>query len=424
MAPTPPSPAGFVEALEDGRVAGWARDPADAAATARIRVMRGAELLAEATADQPRPDGLPGFVLSLPAPVRPVEMLEGRVRVRAVLPGRPAAVTLPMSLHLRAALEAAAGWEPSVDPALLADAPAAPQASASTGDAAAAGAWRTATPAPPPPAAARAEPELEMLSFDEPAEAGPPAPWPRPEPAGAWQPAPRGEAATHPDDPPPAEPAPGPVAPPPLAVAAEAQPQAADPGPPDPGPHPEPVPDTPAPMAEPAAAGPAPEPPVPAPLPEPEVATVPPRLAALAGAVAANGAATVHLVLPAPDGAALLRRLLAELRDRRPADAALLAAAEALAGQGPEALERVAPARRIAARPGFEAWAGTAAPLPWRVVLLAAPGLGGSGGPQALGWWLRGLAAESVLSEALETARPEAIAALAPDLLVTLSAQP
>ena len=71
--------------------------------------------------------------------------------------------------------------------------------------------------------------------------------------------------------------------------------------------------------------------------------------------------------------------------------------------------------------PGLEAWSAPAAPLPWRVVVLAAPGLGGSAGPARLGWWLRWLVAECVLSEALHIAAPEAALGPQPDLVLTLA---
>jgi len=74
--------------------------------------------------------------------------------------------------------------------------------------------------------------------------------------------------------------------------------------------------------------------------------------------------------------------------------------------------------------PGLEAWSSAGAPLPWRVLLLAAEGLGGSAGPSAPGWWLRHMAMECVFSEALATARPEAVIAARPDLVLTLAPEP
>jgi hypothetical protein len=71
---------------------------------------------------------------------------------------------------------------------------------------------------------------------------------------------------------------------------------------------------------------------------------------------------------------------------------------------------------------GVEAWRSPAAPLPWRLVLLATPGLAGSAGPAALGWWLRRLCAECVISEALDSAPPAAVVEAAPTLVVTLVA--
>jgi hypothetical protein len=74
--------------------------------------------------------------------------------------------------------------------------------------------------------------------------------------------------------------------------------------------------------------------------------------------------------------------------------------------------------------PGLEAWCTAAAPLPWRVVVLAEPGLGGSAEPARIGWWLRRLVAECVISEALHIARPEAALGPEPDLVLTLAAEP
>jgi hypothetical protein len=70
---------------------------------------------------------------------------------------------------------------------------------------------------------------------------------------------------------------------------------------------------------------------------------------------------------------------------------------------------------------GLEAWSSRGAPLPWRVLMLTAPGLGGSAAPAAPGWWLRHLAAECLISEALLTAPPDAVLAVKPGLVVTLA---
>lgn len=71
---------------------------------------------------------------------------------------------------------------------------------------------------------------------------------------------------------------------------------------------------------------------------------------------------------------------------------------------------------------GVEAWRSPGAPLPWRIVLLTTPGLGGSAAPAMLGWWLRRLSVECVVSEALELAPPAALVDAAPNLVVTLAA--
>lgn len=76
------------------------------------------------------------------------------------------------------------------------------------------------------------------------------------------------------------------------------------------------------------------------------------------------------------------------------------------------------------ALPGLQTWRQPGAPLPWRVVVMAEPGLGGSAGPAQLGWWLRVLAAETVLSDALHLAVPAAVVAAQPDLLLTLAGEP
>ncbi|MDO9502762.1 MAG: hypothetical protein Q7J52_21895, partial [Falsiroseomonas sp.] len=92
----------------------------------------------------------------------------------------------------------------------------------------------------------------------------------------------------------------------------------------------------------------------------------------------------------------------------------------------PEALFADLPTPRAMgpALPGLEAWSTVAAPLPWRVVVLAEPGLGGSAEPARIGWWLRRMVAECVISEALHIARPEAALGPEPDLVLTLAAEP
>jgi hypothetical protein len=72
--------------------------------------------------------------------------------------------------------------------------------------------------------------------------------------------------------------------------------------------------------------------------------------------------------------------------------------------------------------PGLDAWSCRGAPLPWRMLLLASPGLGASDHPSAPGWWLRHLAAECLISEALDAAPPEPVLGVNPGLIVTVSA--
>ncbi len=74
--------------------------------------------------------------------------------------------------------------------------------------------------------------------------------------------------------------------------------------------------------------------------------------------------------------------------------------------------------------PGLEAWSCPGAPIPWRLVVMTEPGLGGSAGPAFAGWWLRHLVAECVVSEALPTVDPAAIRATEPDLVLTLACDP
>lgn len=456
----PNAPVGFLDALRDGMIVGWARDPQDAAAVAQVRLMRGIEVLAEGPANIQRDDGMPGFRIRPTVPVTATDLLEGRVRVRVLLPGRQAPFTLAMTLRMRAALEAEAGWEPTTD-----------------------------IPPPPPPA-----PQAAPEPSPEPARRAAPVP-PRPAPSASRPPDAPDEAR------PPAAPADtilGIAEPPTAPRQAEALP--------DPEPPPTPPP------APPVEAAPEAAPPPPAPPPGPT--SIPPLLgplAALAAAADGAGIPVLHLVLPdrvavvAPDpagrfaqleaaaatlplvardwvplraafardpnpgpiwrrdgrslsvdgGAALLRTLLAVLRARMPRDSHALARAEAMLGRADLAalprrdvpdhdntdaaflgvpLHETEPAlteaiffdlpapRSLAGVSGIEAWHSPAAPLPWRVLLLTSPGLGGSTGPSMLGWWLRHLAAECVISEALPTAPPAAALALQPGLILTLSA--
>lgn len=393
----PQPPIGFLDALRDGVVVGWARDPADPAAVATIRVTRGTELLAEGPAELKREDGLPGFRLRLAAPVPPADLLEGRVRVRAHLPGRPAPVTLAMTATMRAALEAA--------------------------------------PAPEPPPPAAPEPSLpQSPSAANPSE---------PSPAGIPAPAPTrsaGPRTAQPDLPAPLRPL---LA---LAEAAEA---------------------TRTPLLHLV-------------LPDRDaLLATSPRFDALEDAaartplLARDWLPLRHAFARAPRPAAFwradgrlsvegceaaLRLLLAALRLRLPAHAAGLdraarildradlaarprrpatpsdSAAAAVAtflGTAPpqtepaldEAIFSGLPAPRpLPAGGGLEAWTAHGAPLPFRLLLLAAPGLGGSDRPARPGWWLRHLTAECVISETLGTAPPEAALALQPGLILALSA--
>ncbi|WP_203071737.1 hypothetical protein [Falsiroseomonas ponticola] len=434
----PPSPprglAGFLDALRDGRVVvGWAADPQDPAARPIIRLMRGVEVLAEGPTDIPRDDGKPGFRLRSPEPLTPRDFLEGRVRVRAVLPGRPVATTLAMTRRMRDALEAEAEG--------LAPPPPAPP-----------------PPAPPPPA--------------------PPPPAPPP-------PAPPPPAPPPPAPPPPAPPPPAP--PPPASPPPAPPPQAAPPPPPSPL-----VADLaalPPPLgallrvARGLAAGPVPTLHLvlprraavlagisdPAPTPLERAAAGEPALAA--GWVPLRQA---FARLPNPGalwrqdgqrlaiegGLALVETLLAVLRVLRPdaaeaiaRAAAILARADLAALPRREIAEEGGPATGpaflgVAMRetepaltadlfaglppprpmaqplPGLEAWASPGAPLPWRLVVMTEPGLGGSAGPAAAGWWLRQLCAECVVSEALATVDPAAILATRPDLVLTLAREP
>jgi hypothetical protein len=552
MSGAPRGPVGFLDALREGCLIGWARDAVDPAAVALVRVMRGMELLAEGQCNQPRQDGLPGFRIPLSVALRPEDLLEGRVRVRAFLPGRQAAVTLAMSAQMRADLESAAGWEPTTAMRGRTAAPAAAPAPApehapehAPGDPP-----EPEHPPEPPaqpaeapqPARPRALPPRPAPSTGRPV--GPPPP-PRPAPVmpapAVPRPAPEPPAAAAtPEEAPPAlrralplPPRPVAEPPPPPEPQAEPQPEPqAEPPPALPPPvEPEPVP---APVvAEPSTPlwQPDPAPPAPPPAPAPSAPAEPPpalaaehdagpepasladRLRRLAAAVPA-GTALLHLVVPsraatlspeaapaflaleaeaaadprlaadwvplrhafAADPAApslwrhdgrrlsieggllVLRAVLAVLRARLPGEAATLARAEAVLARAdlaglprrdpPDAAAEGAPAflgvpvretepalteaiffdlqppRALAGLPGLEAWASPAAPLPWRVVVLTQPGLGGSAHPSALGWWLRWLVAECVVSEALESAPPGAVLGLQPGLVLTLAQVP
>jgi hypothetical protein len=433
---------GFLDALRpDGTVVGWARDPKDPATRPLIRLLRGVEVLAEVEATIAREDGNPGFRLVPPVALTPEDFLEGRVRVRAVAPGRQAATTLAMTPRMREVLEERAGWEPTVAPRAAAPDPTRPATPP-----------RAAPPSPPPPS--------------------PPAPSPPP----ASPPPPSPPRVSPPPAPPPAPPSRSPAAAPPPATA------------------PAPRPEIPAPHAAPDA------PPLRAmhamalalhragiPVLH---ALIPPR-----GAVVRRGQAepNAHPALALEQQAAawpllaqdwlplrqalardaqpmalwrhdgqqltvegqmvLLRLLLSALRLRHPAMASALIRAEAIIARadlaclprreigeasGPSFLgvmaretepaltERIfadlpPPVPIAPAATGVEAWRNMAAPLPWRVVVLTVPGLGGSTGPALIGWWLRRLAAECVLSEALEIAPPGALVDAAPNLVLTLA---
>ncbi|MGX9963566.1 hypothetical protein ACVFYP_09575 [Roseomonas sp. F4] len=450
---SPRGPIGFLDGLRESQVVvGWAADPQDRAARPIIRLMRGMEVLAECSADVTREDGHPGFHLRAPMPLTPLDFLEGRLRVRAVIPGRQAATTLAMTRRMREVLEAAAGWEPTtLDPAPKASAPPAAAPAPRTPAA-------PATPAPVSPAPAARPPEAPI----------PAAPPPQP---------PRAPA--------PPKPPVAPAEPPPVPVAAP-------PKPPQVAPSPAPAP---APVAAP--------PPLDSMLAlarAAQLAKVPlfhlllpcrasvlgaapgPTLAGLETAAAARPLLAADWVplrhgfarqpnptalwredgrsLSIEGGQALILTLLTVLGARRPEASAALARATVLAQRadlaalprrdipsesgaptGPSFLgvamretepdlteaifsDRPTPKLIGDVMPGLEAWSTPSAPLPWRVVLLAEPGLGGSASPARLGWWLRWLVAECVLSEALHIARPEAALGPQPDLVLTLAAEP
>ena len=456
---------GFLDALRpDGTVVGWARDASAPGTPLVIRLMRGMEVTAEAQANLPREDGNPGFRLVPPVWLTPVDFLEGRVRVRASLPGRPVATTLAMTPRMREVLEEQAGWEPTV--ALRA-----PRAAAEPPRAAAPKPERLPQPEPPRRSVAvppRQPPSAVLAARFPPPPEPPPEPAPQPEP-----PAP--------------EPVPEPLLPGPVPEPDPAPLHLAGPGP-GPGPEPEREPEPP-------------------PTPMPEHPALRP-LQALAARLDHAGIAVLHLLIPprsavleAASGMAALeaeaaafpqiargwvplrqayarepqplalwrhdgrlltvegtlvavRLLLAVLRLRAPDQAAALDRAEVLIARADPAVlprrgigeetglsflgipmretepalgddlfaDQRAPEAAAAPDAGFEAWRTPGAPLPWRVIVLAEPGLGGSAGPAAFGWWLRRLAQECVISEALHQAPPEAVAEAAPDLVVTLAA--
>jgi len=465
----PRSLIGFLDALREGQVVvGWAADPRDRTARPVVRLMRGLEVLAECRADAGRDDGNPGFRLRAPMPLAPEDFLEGRVRVRVLLPGHQAAITLAMTRRMREQLEDAAGWEPTTQPASPARPPTQEKA--------------PPPPEPAPPTAPMAEPPAPRAA---PAEAIPAPGWtPRP-PAPGERPVPAA--------PPVPAPVPEPVVPEPVVpapVVPEPPPPAPD-APPPPIIIPQPDPDPPLPM------------PLDAMLALARLATLerrpvlhllvparrawpgaaaPPALTELEGLAAARPELARDWVPlrhafarhPQPatlwrlDGrsltvegcVALLSTLLSVLHLRHPKARAQLARAAALLARldlaalprrdlPPEAAtpqreaflgvsvaetEPAVPANLFAdlpapqatgpALPGLEAWSSPAAPLPWRVVVLAEPGLGGSAGPAQPGWWLRRMVAECVISEALHIAPPEAALGQRPDLLLTLAAEP
>jgi hypothetical protein len=301
---------GFLDALRpDGTVVGWARDAAAPATPLTIRLMRGVEVLAETEANRRRDDGNPGFVLVPPVWLTPEEFLEGRVRVRASLPGRQVATTLAMTPRMRERLEEQAGWEPTVT--LRAPRPAtAPAAPAPEPAPIPAPEPAPVVEAPPPPPAPVAPTRRSVPVPPRPAPSAsltpppppppPPPPEPEPEPLAVAAPEPEPEPATvlapMPDPEPEAmavpEPAPMPE-PEPVAVP-EPMPEPE----PAPEPEPEPVPE-PVPEPEPAPAPPPePEPePAPAPPPEPVHAALRP-LQALSLHLAPRGIALLHLRVP------------------------------------------------------------------------------------------------------------------------------
>ncbi|MGK7866227.1 hypothetical protein [Falsiroseomonas sp. E2-1-a20] len=496
-------PVGVVEALWDGYlVAGWAADPRDRAARPLIRLMRGMEVLAEGEASQPREDGQPGFLLAAPVLLTPQDFLTGRVRVRALLPGRNAPTTLPMGAPMQAALEAMAADPQGAAEAQIQVGALPPEAAPPV-----AALPIAASVIVPPEFMTRSwpaePPASEPARNPGPGRAAPvEAPWSRPASRPLVMPftlradvAPHWEAASS-------------AAPP----APEVQPR------PAPEVQPRPAPEVQKPAAPEVRKPPAPEvqkPPAPE-VQKPPAPEMPPPLGAMleiARHAATAGVPVLHLLVPrrasmpgghpmpglaaleaaagrapllaqdwlplrhafarATNPAALWRQdglrlsvegslavlgtLLAVLRLRRPEAATVLDRAHRLVSRAdvsalprreivgeagspsflgvasPET-EPALPADLFAdqpepravgeALPGLQAWRQPGAPLPWRVVVMAEPGLGGSTGPAQLGWWLRVLAAETVLSEALHLAAPAAVVAAQPDLLLTLAAEP
>lgn len=445
---------GFLDALRDGQVVvGWAADPKDRAARPVIRLMRGLEVLTECTADVARDDGNPGFRLRAPMPLAPEDFLEGRVRVRALLAGHQAATTLVMTRRMREQLEGAAGWEPTTQPTAEAMPEAPPHPA-------------PPEPSQPPPAQPPRSPPAPQAAWSAPGWVPrPPAPGERPEPV-------RAVPASSVPSPPPST-----MAQPPAPVAPVLPMLGPDPDPPLPPPL--------APMqalarlAE-AAGRPVLHLLVPARgsvlggVPAPGLAALE-DLAASRPLLARDWVPLRHAFARQPQPAtlwrldgcslsvegcvALLATLLAVLQLRYPrATTDLVRAANLLARADLAALPRrdlpasAAPRRQAflgvsvaetepalpeglfadlpAPRamgpdlPGLEAWSTTAAPLPWRVVVLTEPGLGGSAEPARIGWWLRRMVAECVISEALHIARPEAALGPEPDLVLTLAGEP
>lgn len=445
----PRGPVGLVEALWDGYlVAGWAADPHDRAARPLVRLMRGLDVLAEGEAALAREDGQPGFILASSEALTPRDFLQGRVRLRVVLPGRQAAATLPIGRPMLEALQAMEA-HPQAQAAAPAPEPPPPR------------------PTPPKPTPPKPTPPVIPL----PKALAPPArpasqplviPFaPRPQPATGWRPGPL------PATPPPAAP-----------IERRPLPPAAPP--------PEPAPEAPPPLGamldlarHAAAAG------------VPVLHLLVPRRASMPGGVPAPGLAALEQAaaglpplaadwvplrhafarfanpaalwrqdgrrLSVEGGLAVLTTLLSVLRLRRPdslvvldrahrlvsrADLAALprreiageAGSPSFLGVASPETEPALPADLFADQPeprqvgeglpGLQAWRQPGAPLPWRVVVMAEPGLGGSQGPAQLGWWLRVLAAETVLSEALHLAPPAAVVSAQPDLLLTLAAEP
>jgi hypothetical protein len=495
---------GVVEALWHGYlVAGWAADPHVPGTRPLVRLMRDMEVLAEGEASLDREDGQPGFMLAAAEILSPQDFLEGRIRLRVVLPGRNAATTLPMSPQMRAALEAMAA-DPAAYAAPQGDVPPEPAAPEPATP-------RPAQAAPDPPRPVPPEPLRQGPVPPEPMAPAPPAaslPKPAPLPlvlpfaprnkaAPGWQasPLPAGDTPLSPTVAPPAparpQAAPPQAAPPMAALRVVAPPVVAPPVVAPSAVAPSAVaptipPEAPRPLAamlelarHAAAAG------VPAlHLLVPRRASMPggipaPGLAALEGAaarwplLAADWVPLRHAFARSANPAALWRQdghrlsvdgslavletVLAVLRLRRPEALVVLdrahrlvsradlaarprrdvpgeAAGTSFLGVAVPETEPALPVDLFADQseprqvgeglPGLQAWRQAGAPLPWRMVVMAEPGLGGSEGPAQLGWWLRWLAAETVLSEALHLAPPAAVVSAQPDLLLTLACEP